>query len=154
MFQVCHLSMNIKNPIQILLIDSSPHVLNTSLWAAGSSWCSPHLAATPAAVYTLKHTHTHTLNIAVLMYSYVYPCSIVSHTLSYSVASPFPITRVNCPGMSPSEMGVDVVSPSQGGGLWLWKPSTAASLSSTGFAALSVGVAPGSTSLWETVGGV
>lgn len=39
------------------------------------------------------------------------------------------MTRVNCPAMSPSEMGVAEESPSQGGGWWDWKPSEAGSLS-------------------------
>ena len=49
--------------------------------------------------------------------------------------SPLPITRVNCPAMSPSEMGVAEESPSQGGGLWDWKPSEAGSLSAPDFVA-------------------
>lgn len=49
--------------------------------------------------------------------------------------SPFPMTRVNCPAMSSSEMGVAEESPSQGGGFWGWKPSEPGSLSAPGFAA-------------------
>lgn len=45
------------------------------------------------------------------------------------------MTRVNCPAMSPSEMGVADESPSQGGGLWDWKPSEAGSLSAPVFVA-------------------
>lgn len=55
--------------------------------------------------------------------------------------SPLPMTRVNCPAMSPSEMGVAGESPSQGGGLWDWKPSEAGSLSAPVFVASEVGVA-------------
>lgn len=51
------------------------------------------------------------------------------------------MTRVNCPAMSPSEMGVAGESPSQGGGLWDWKPSEAGSLSAPVFVASEVGVA-------------
>lgn len=47
--------------------------------------------------------------------------------------SPFPMTRVNCPAMSSSEIGVAEESPSQGGGFWGWKPSEAGSLSATAF---------------------
>lgn len=46
-----------------------------------------------------------------------------------TVFLPLPITRVNCPAMSPSEMGAPEESPSQGGGLLDWKPSGAGSLS-------------------------
>lgn len=46
---------------------------------------------------------------------------------------PFPMTRVNCPAMSPSEMGVAEESPSQGGGLWVWKLSEVGSLSAPVF---------------------
>lgn len=45
------------------------------------------------------------------------------------------MTRVNCPAMSPSEMGVAGESPSQGGGLWDWKPSEDESLSAPVFTA-------------------
>lgn len=47
--------------------------------------------------------------------------------------SPFPMTRVNCPAMSSSEMGVAEESPSQGGGFWGWKPSESSSLSAPAF---------------------
>lgn len=43
------------------------------------------------------------------------------------------MTRVNCPAMSPSEIGVAEESPSQGGGLWDWKPSVVDSLSAPVF---------------------
>lgn len=46
---------------------------------------------------------------------------------------PFPITRVNCPAMSPSETGVTEESPSPGGWLLGWKSSDAASLSAPVF---------------------
>lgn len=59
---------------------------------------------------------------------------VVDQHPTHVVLSPLPITRVNCPAMSPSEMGVAVESPSQVGGLWDWKPSEAGSL----FAALFV----------------
>lgn len=45
------------------------------------------------------------------------------------------MTRVNCPAMSPSDMGVAGESPSQGGGLWVWYPSEACSLSAPVFVA-------------------
>lgn len=51
------------------------------------------------------------------------------------ICLPLPMTRVNCPAMSPSEMGVAEESPSQGGGLWDWKPSEAVSLSAPVFVA-------------------
>lgn len=54
---------------------------------------------------------------------------------SHKSLSPLPMTRVNCPGMSPSEMGVAGESPSQGGGLCVWKPSEAESLSAAVFVA-------------------
>lgn len=43
------------------------------------------------------------------------------------------MTRVNCPAMSSSEMGVAEESPSQGGGFWGWKHSEAGSLSAPVF---------------------
>lgn len=49
--------------------------------------------------------------------------------------SPFPMTLVNCPAMSSSEMGVAEESPSQGGGFGGWKASEADSLSAPVFVA-------------------
>lgn len=50
-----------------------------------------------------------------------------------TVLLPFPMTRVNCPAMSPSEMGVAEDSPSQGGVLWDWKASDTDSFSAPVF---------------------
>lgn len=177
----------------------SPRVSDTSQWAEGNNWYSPHLALTPAAECTLEQREIkalvyifmsikqiwiwrvsvdvdHLLSISVFLYWHEYKCLISFITiLSYAVdcvsyvwtkfkehllwvqnkhhlcnlpslcnqlqsgrnilLSPLPMTRVNWPAMSPSEMGVAGESPSQGGGLWDWKPSGADSLSAPVFVA-------------------
>ncbi len=91
------------------------------------------------------------VSVSVCVRACVCVCESMCVCVCVCVCVPFPITRVNCPAMSPSLMGADGDSPSHAGGLWVWKPSL--SFSSPGLAALSTGVTPGSTSFWAAVGG-